>query len=212
MQTHLHGVSNHRLYWLTGRWRTQIPYKKVLIISNGSKQVFMTHMPCNIFHDPFMSLKIKQLISTENTHEITLNITQYLIHESKHIYLKDLLSINDLVLRSSVNIPQADLSVIRPTKQMPRLELTPRQTIPLRAVTSQPQIRITSSIKRWLRRMLAVIKHIHLRINRLGSNHKRVLRHVPSSVHLPFMVYLLDNLHLHTKVIDFNINSTQRNY
>lgn len=118
-------------------------------------------------------------------------------------YLKDLMRVKGLVSRSGVNVPIADLSVMSSAEQMTLLELTPRQAIPFIAVTPEPQIRIASTIKRWLRRVLAVIEHMHLPTNCLGGNHERVLRHVASSVHLPFVIYLLDNFHLR-KVVKFS--------
>ena len=120
-------------------------------------------------------------------------------------HLEDLLSVKNIAFRSGANIPQADLSVIRAAEQMTFLEGTPRQAITFRAVTLEPHIRVASSIKRWLRRVLAVIEQIHLRTNGLGGNHKRVLRHIASSIHLTFVNYLLDNLHLNAKAIDFLI-------
>jgi len=128
-----------------------------------------------------------------------LNCTNGTLHSEQmgmYTNLKDLRSIKGLVLGSGINVPQANLGIIRTTKQITFFKLTPRQTIAFSVVTPQSQIRGACTIKRRLRWVLAIVKDINLSTNSLGSYHKWVLWHIPCPIHLPIMIYLLNYLHL----------------
>ena len=78
---------------------------------------------------------------------------------------------------------------------LPLNPLPQKQTnSPLSRLPNKPNIRPTYTPPLWLTRMFRPIKHENLTRNRLGRNQIGVLWHIPSTVHLPIMVYPLDDL------------------
>jgi hypothetical protein len=128
-------MSNARLNRLSNRWCSQIPHKQILIIPNRTKQILMPQMPSNIFHNTFMDLN-NQTITQNHQQQTNQQKTTKLSRKTKQEYLKNLMSIKRLILRSTINIPQTNLSIIRTTKQMTLFKLTPRQTIPFSIMSS----------------------------------------------------------------------------
>lgn len=65
---------------------------------------------------------------------------------------------------------------------------------PLSRLPNKPNIGPTYTPPLWLTRMFRPIKHENLTRNRLGGNQIGILWHIPSTVHLPIMIYPLDDL------------------
>ena len=128
-------MSNARLNRLSNRRCPQIPYKQMLIIPNRTKQILMPQMPSHIFHNTFMNLN-KQTITQNHQQQTKPNQPTKNNEIKSKKYLKNLMSIKRLILRSTINIPQTNLSIIRTTKQMSLFKLTPRQTIPFSIMPS----------------------------------------------------------------------------
>ena len=110
---------------------------------------------------------------------------------------EDCLRVDYLVLlRSGVDIPQADRVVIAGREQVPVEVWVPGQPVALLLVPSQSQIGLALSAWVRLAGVLRVVEHKHIAAWSLGGDDTGVLRHVASPVHLSLMVDLDLNLDL----------------
>mmetsp|Transcript_50284 Transcript_50284/g.109304 ORF Transcript_50284/g.109304 Transcript_50284/m.109304 type:complete len:262 (+) Transcript_50284:391-1176(+) len=162
----LRRMSIDRVLGLVSRGRPGIPDEKFVVVSHRPKNVFVMPMPGHILNNVLVSF------------EGSLRF-QHLI---------GLCRLSD--------VPDTDVVVVGTTQKMTFQVGVPREAIAFFLVSNESDVWLALSVRCWLRGMLCVVEHKHIRGRSLRCNDTRVLRHVSGSVYFARMVDFLCNLEL----------------
>ena len=106
-------------------------------------------------------------------------------------------SVNDLILFGcSIDVPQTDCVVIRGRQQVTIEVGVPGQTVAFLLMSSELEVRMTLATGVGFAGVFGVVEHQDVRAGGLGGDNAGVLRHVPGSVHLSFVIDLDLNFNL----------------
>ncbi len=95
-----------------------------------------------------------------------------------------------ILLRSRVDVPQADRVIVRRAQQVPVQVRVPRQSVALLLMATETEIRVTLAVRLRLGRMLRIVEDEHFAAGSLRGDDARVLRHVARPVHFALVVDL----------------------